>query len=207
MRGRAGHTATTAALGAHLRRERLRRDISLRELARRLDVSPSLISQIETDKIQPSVGTLYAIVRELGLSFDDVFAAAAHADESGAGGESGAQGLARVERSDDRRPIELESGVRWEHLSGTDEHGLDVLYTTYEPGGASSETGALVHHDGHEFGIVLSGRLGVTVGVEEHVLEAGDSISFASTVPHRLHNDGDGDVTAVWVVVGGEQAR
>ena len=47
--------------------------MSLRELARRLDVSPSLVSQIETGKIQPSVRTLYAIVSELGLSLDEIF--------------------------------------------------------------------------------------------------------------------------------------
>ena len=47
--------------------------MSLRELARRIDVSPSLVSQIETGKIQPSVRTLIAIVSELGLSVDHIF--------------------------------------------------------------------------------------------------------------------------------------
>ena len=65
-----------AALGARLREERDRLGLSLRELARRLDVSPSLVSQIETGKIQPSVRTLYAIVSELGVSLDEVFAPA-----------------------------------------------------------------------------------------------------------------------------------
>ena len=46
--------------------------MSLRELARRLHVSASLVSQIETGKAQPSVRTLYAIVNELGLSLDEV---------------------------------------------------------------------------------------------------------------------------------------
>ena len=63
-------------IGDRLRRERAERGLSLRELARRLDVSPSLVSQIETGKIQPSVRTLYAMVSELGVSLDDVF----HAD-------------------------------------------------------------------------------------------------------------------------------
>ena len=49
---------------------------------------------------------------------------------------------------------------------------------------------------------MLSGTLGVTVGFEEHVLEPGDSISFESTIPHRLHNDGDQVVHAIWVVLG-----
>ena len=68
-------------IGDRLRQERAERGLSLRELARRLDVSPSLVSQIETGKIQPSVRTLYAMVSELGVSLDDVF----HADGEPAG--------------------------------------------------------------------------------------------------------------------------
>ena len=56
------------ALGERLREKRTERGLGLRELARRLDVSPSLVSQIETGKIQPSVRTLYAMVSELGVS-------------------------------------------------------------------------------------------------------------------------------------------
>jgi quercetin dioxygenase-like cupin family protein len=59
-----------------------------------------------------------------------------------------------------------------------------------------------VRHNGREFGLVLSGRLGVTVGFEDYLLEPGDSIFFESTIPHRLHNEGDEVVTAVWVVLG-----
>jgi transcriptional regulator with XRE-family HTH domain len=52
----------TSVLGPRLRALRLSRGLSLRELARRLDLSPSTISQIETGKLQPSVRTLYALV-------------------------------------------------------------------------------------------------------------------------------------------------
>ena len=43
---------------------------------------------------------------------------------------------------------------------------------------------------------------GVTVGFEDYVLEPGDSISFESSTPHRLHNDGEVAVHAIWVVLG-----
>src|SRR6266511_1836884 len=62
-------------IGPRLRDQRERLGISLRELARRIGVSASLISQIERDKVNPSVSTLYALVRELGLSMGDLFAA------------------------------------------------------------------------------------------------------------------------------------
>lgn len=199
-----------------LRQERDRLGLSLRELARRLDVSPSLVSQIETGKIQPSVRTLYAMVSELGVSLDDVFmlepptrppsapavreAMAQPQAPTEAGGPLPPDG--HVQRVADRRAIELESGVRWERLTAWNDRDIEFLYAVYEVGGASSPDGALVRHNGREFGTVISGQLGVTVGFEEYVLAPGDSISFESSIPHRLHNDGDEVVNAIWVVLG-----
>ncbi|HSP73396.1 MAG TPA: cupin domain-containing protein [Gaiellaceae bacterium] len=192
-----------SALGERLRRERGEQGLSLRELARRLEVSPSLVSQIETGKIQPSVRTLYAIVSELGVSLDDVFA-----PEQGDGARrrkaqsTPEQGSGIVQRAADRSVIELESGVRWERLTTRNERDVEFLNAIYEPGGESAPADALVRHNGREFGIVLKGRLNVTVGFEEHELGPGDSIFFESTTPHRLRNEGGEPVEAIWVVLG-----
>src|SRR5688500_6340440 len=59
-------------LGMRLRDARQSAKLSLRELARRVDVSASLVSQVELGRTSPSVGTLYALVSELGLSLDEV---------------------------------------------------------------------------------------------------------------------------------------
>jgi transcriptional regulator with XRE-family HTH domain len=199
------------ALGERLREERTERGIGLRELARRLDVSPSLVSQIETGKIQPSVRTLYAMVSELGVSLDDVFGSAdvgrPPADDlvdAGALAEAAPGGADRgpVQRAGERTVIDLEAGVRWERLTTENERGVEFLLTVYPVGSESASADALVRHTGREFGIVLQGRLGVTVGFEDYELGPGDSISFDSTVPHRLHNEGDETVEAVWVVLG-----
>ncbi len=202
-------------LGARLREERDRLGLSLRELARRLEVSPSLVSQIETGKTQPSVRTLYAIVSELGVSLDEVFTpsgarslpsaprtARRRIASSTRAEPPSSEGFGRVQRAGDRRAIDLGSGVHWERLTTWNDRDVDFLYTTYEAGGSSSPDGSLMRHNGREFGIVLSGRLGVTVGFEEHVLDPGDSIAFDSSIPHRLHNDGDDVVTAIWMVLG-----
>src|SRR5512142_914949 len=61
-----------AELGAKLRASRLEQGLSLRVLADRLGVSPSLISQVETGRAKPSVSTLYAITAELGISVDEL---------------------------------------------------------------------------------------------------------------------------------------
>lgn len=64
----------SAQIGQRLRSAREEKGLSLREVARRLDISASALSQIETGKSRPSVRTLYAIVSELGLSMDELFA-------------------------------------------------------------------------------------------------------------------------------------
>ncbi|MGZ4290337.1 MAG: helix-turn-helix domain-containing protein [Gaiellaceae bacterium] len=200
------------ALGERLREERTARGISLRELARRLDVSPSLVSQIETGKIQPSVRTLYAMVSELGVSLDDVFSSGDPGRPQGvgpagtgakAGGpQSVVDSGGPVQRAGGRTVIDLEAGVRWERLTTENERDVEFLLAVYPKGGESAPADALVRHTGREFGIVLQGRLGVTVGFEQYELGPGDSVSFDSTVPHRLHNEGDETVEAVWVVLG-----
>ena len=61
------------ALGLQLRNARKGAGLTLRELAGRLGVSPSLLSQIENGKSQPSVATLYALAQTLQLSIDHLF--------------------------------------------------------------------------------------------------------------------------------------
>ena len=60
-------------IGPRIRAARARREVTIRALARVVGVSPSLISQIETGKSQPSVSTLYGITSTLGLSLEDLF--------------------------------------------------------------------------------------------------------------------------------------
>jgi len=184
-------------VGQRLRAERESHGVSLRELARRLAISPSALSQIETGRSRPSVGTLYAIVSEVGLSLDELFCSArAVPDESAEAG-----GV--VQRRDERKAIDLESGVRWERLTPHAEGDTDFLHVVYEVGGASSRPGTHMRHMGREYGVVLSGRLRVTIGFDEqHELGPGDSIAFDSTRPHRLENVGDVPVEAIWCVVG-----
>ncbi len=194
-------------LGERLRRERAERGLSLRELARRLEVSPSLVSQIETGKIQPSVRTLYAIVSELGVSLDDVFGTSAEQSvQVTRRAQAEAEGAGHVQRGGDRAVVDLETGVHWERLTVRNEPGVEFLFTVYPPRGESAPADGLVRHTGREFGIVLRGKLGLTVGFDEYLLEPGDSVFFDSTVPHRLHNDGDETVEAVWVVLGRQPA-
>jgi len=194
-------------LGERLRSERESHGISLRELARRIGVSPSLISQIETGKVHPSVSTLYSLAAELGASvdhllFEDGQFAGTTRQTPGSDPVRDHPDVPPVQRLESRKVIELSSGVRWERLTAASVPGFDFLYVVYEPSGESSPEGSMQRHAGREWGYVMSGELHVTIAFNDHVLKPGDSIAFDSTVPHRLHNPGEDEVHAVWFVLG-----
>jgi transcriptional regulator with XRE-family HTH domain len=137
-------------IGGRLREERERRGISLRELARRVGVSPSLVSQIELDRVNPSVSTLWAIVTELGMTMSDVFGEAAPEPLQIVPSEGDEDGI--VARPDTRRVINLASGVRWERLTPHSDPDVEFLYVVYPVGAESSPEDALVTHGGREYG-------------------------------------------------------
>src|SRR3954469_16152132 len=191
--------ADASKVGGRLRATRESLGISLRELARRVGVSPSLVSQIELDRVNPSVSTLYALVTELGLTMSEVFGDSRR-QERVAPPRIGADGLA--ERPETRRVINLASGVRWERLTPHSDRDVEFLYVMYPVGAESCPEDALMTHGGKEYGYVTSGTLGVRVGFEEYELQPGGSIAFDSSSPHRLWTIGDEPVNAVWVVIG-----
>ena len=189
-----------AKVGSRLRTERERLGISLRELARRVGVSPSLVSQIELDRVNPSVSTLYALVTELGMTMSDVFGDS----RSGERVVRQRDGDGLAERPETRRVINLASGVRWERLTPHSDLEVEFLYVVYPVGAESCPEDALTTHGGKEYGYVSSGTLGVRVGFEEYELGPGGSIAFDSSSPHRLWAVGDKAVHAIWVVIGRE---
>ena len=192
-------------MGERLRAVRRARGLSLRELAKQLDVSPSLISQVETGRASPSVSTLYAIAQVLSVSVDDLLFDEADRPRRTSPVRAATapdQPVIPVQRGTDRSRIRLASGVTWERLTTESMPGIDFLYVIYEVGGASSPEHEFQRHLGREWGFVLSGRLGVTIGFEDHLLDPGDSIAIDSTIPHRLYTVGDTPVHAIWFVLG-----
>ena len=186
-------------IGEALRVRRHELGWSLRDLADRLGCSPSLISQIERGRANPSVSTLYSIVQALDVSLDELLfnERRATATEPPPGGP--------IQRGSERHRIRLASGVLWERLTTVSEPGVEFLHVTYEVGGASSPADAFQRHAGHEWGYVVSGSLQVTIGFRQYLLEAGDAISLDSTTPHRLANVGDVPVHAIWFVLGRDE--
>lgn len=209
------HREAIDSVGANLREHRLAAGLSLRQLARDLGVSASLVSQIENGKSQPSVATLYAICSRLDISVDELFSDAGQAasQPEPAVKHSFRGALAKLSEPHEtkstpvvepaaRRRLVLDSGVVWEQLSSGPEPGVDFLLVRYEVGGSSVPDEHLTRHSGIEYGYIISGTLDVSLGFETYRIGPGDSISFDSATPHRLTNNGDVPVEAIWFVHG-----
>ena len=212
-------------LGPRLRVAREQRQLSVRELARRIGCSASLVSQIERGVSVPSVGVLYSLATELDTSLDHLLfgaeprrpldaapgpdAPGVVAPGSVASGivASGVVAPGIVQRAVGRNIIDLASGVRWERLTPGADAMTDFLEVIYSPGGHSTDERRPLRHVGHEYGLVISGTLQANVGFESYELGPGDSIAFDSSTPHEYLNKTGEPVHAIWVVVHSEPGR
>ena len=203
------------SLGRRLRELRTQSGLSLRALARSLDISASAVSQIETGVMVPSVNRLIAIVTALGVPLSAAFevpgaesaaasttAATTLGDRLAGIADEPVEGDGYVISRAGRVPdMKLESGVVYRRLSPGPVPGLEIFESTYPAGSTGSAHGDLIRHDGFEIGSITSGTLTITFEGEDVTLSAGDSITFPATRPHRLSNRSGEPCVAVWLIV------
>jgi transcriptional regulator with XRE-family HTH domain len=178
---------TLLVVGASVRMARKRRRMTLQDLADQTGVSVSMLSMLERGVASPSIGTLVSVSSALGLHMAQLFQ-----DPYG-------QASSPVRRRADQVVVQAAEGVSRRLVHTDVEHDLEMVINEYEPGTSSSKTP--VHHDGMEFGLILSGVLTVRLDEVEYQLETGDGIAYASASPHVLTNNGPGKARAVWVNV------
>src|SRR5690606_13083825 len=190
-------------VGDRIRAARKAKGMSVRELARRIGVSASHVSQVERGIGAFSVPALYAVAGELGASMNALL----DVQPPPAGGALGDPAAIRVrdlidegivQRVGDHPSIQLSSGPRWSRLTSAGEAGSEFLEVVYAPGTPPPPED--IRHAGREFGIVIAGTLNVQVDRADGVLNPGDSIAFDSRIPHRFWNDGAEEVRAIWFV-------
>lgn len=211
-------TEPIAYLGSRLKEIRLKTDLSLREVARQLNVSPSFVSQIENGKSQPSVATLYAFAKLFAVPVDVLFQAVGDSivaptkqseidvnrknfeKPTDAWGRSKA--LISAVNPKNRSIITMDSGVTWERLAATSEESVNFMEIAYEPGAETNKSGEMIFHEGFEYGYGLEGEVEVTIGDVVLQLSAGHSIGFDSSIPHRFRNTSSANFRGIWFVHG-----
>lgn len=163
--------------------------MTLEQLATETGLSTGYLSQIETGAAVPSLTALQVIAAELGVDLSTFFPS-----EPDRG--------TRVVRAADRRAFRLEPGSGEEYAILTaqvHDRQFTALYAVHLPGARETP----FHHLGEEFGIVLSGRLRVTVDSVPHDLGAGDWFHYSSHPLHSVTVLSDEPVTALWFLAPG----
>jgi transcriptional regulator with XRE-family HTH domain len=164
------------AIGEKLRALRLRKKMGLVELSRHTGLSAAMLSKVERGKLFPTLPTLLRMAMVFSVGLEYFFSD----DEK-------RQVLAIVRRAERKRFPERPDGrdisFYFESLDfAAVERKLSAYYAEFQqlpPGKARPH-----HHSGVEFLSVLRGKLEMRIGIEEHVLDSGDSIYFDSSVPH-----------------------
>lgn len=170
------------ALGQLLRDLRRQQGLSLAELSRRVGVSASALSQFETGRAEPSLGTLWQLGRALDASLFDFFASEPKESVD----------LTRVE---DRTVVTYDR-ARYEALARSNTRNMDLFLLYLQPGeGVVREA---VGHAGEECGLVIEGELVVHVSGSTYRLGPGDALWFDSEQPHTFEVVGDEQCVSVW---------
>ena len=164
-------------VGARLRRVRLIYGLSQRELARRAGVTNGLISLIEQNRVSPSVGSLKKVLDGVPMSLAEFFTI--NVDEA-----------PQIFYGDDEL-VEIGSDDVSLRLVAAQRPArqLTILRERYAPGAATGDDA--LSHRGEEGGVVVRGRIELTVGGTTRVLGPGEAYYFSSTIPHRFRNPGD----------------
>lgn len=169
-------------VGPKLRALRERLGLSQRALAKAAGVPSSNVSLIESGKISPSVGSLKRLLDAADLSLGEFFSQ--DFEETGQ----------VFFRSEDLMTIS-QGDVTYRQLGQANRSTLQILHEIYQPGADSGRVP--LSHDGEEGGLVIEGRLEVTVDKQTRILKAGEGYLFASTKPHRFRNPGETPCTVI----------
>lgn len=176
-------------LGALLRAIRSSKHLTIKDVATKAGVSSSLLSQIERNRISPSLDTLLRLLEVYGVPPNKFF--------------KDYETLTRVEIvKKDQRKIYQRKGFKYETLCGESQskgsHSFNAFFLELAPGQKRGDTDD--GHLGRELGIIIAGSAQLIYGGEIYEVQAGDTLSFFSQIPHVIKNTSDEIFQAYWIV-------
>ncbi|MFH1035254.1 MAG: XRE family transcriptional regulator [Pseudomonadota bacterium] len=175
-----------SSIGSKIKELRTASGLTLQQVAEGASCTAAYISQIEHDKVSPSIASLKKIAQVLGVRIVDFFLEDAADDNLVLGPE--------------QWPVMSMPGwnahIR-QMVKGTSHKTMQPFYTEIAPGGGSSDP---YSHQGEEFGLVLAGELTLRVGSETYQVPAGHSFYHSSLLPHSWVNNGRELCKVIWVV-------
>ncbi|MCJ8341303.1 MAG: cupin domain-containing protein [Cetobacterium sp.] len=176
------------SIGERIKKSRNERGLSLRELATRVELSASFLSQIEQGKASPSIENLKKIATCL-----DVRVSYLIEDEE-------VKKNSDLMKREDRKYVEsIDSNTKIALLTSSNiEKNMEPILYEIGPRGESGRS--YYNHPGEEFIFIVEGSLDVYIEDGVYTLREGDSFYFKSSQKHRFKNNTDHLVRAIWVV-------
>jgi transcriptional regulator with XRE-family HTH domain len=163
-------------LGRKIRDLRLRRGLTVQQLAEATGLSKGFVSQVENGRTSPSLATLHDLARSLETSMAYLVVEEDQAPY--------------VVRRAERPNMSVNgNGSRVEVMSAQPRRSLELLHAELPPGTKMSDKRQF--HHGEEVVLCVEGRVSLTCGEHVVILEAGDSCHYDGRVPHSLENAGD----------------
>jgi transcriptional regulator with XRE-family HTH domain len=174
-------------IGVNIKAHRRGLNISLKDLAAKVDVSASFLSQIEKGKVAPSITTLKSLADALDTTVGTLL------------GENERVTDSYVVRASERRFHTVLKGQRAYVLTAPNlNKQMEPILFEFDRDATSGES--LYRHNGQEFVFILDGSLEITLNERKFVLEEGDCIYFNSDIPHFAKNMYGGNTRALWVI-------
>jgi transcriptional regulator with XRE-family HTH domain len=183
-------------LGQRIRKARLLANLTLQEVADSAGVSRSLMSQVERGLASPSIATLRNLANAIGITVATLFYSDNGNGSDADAGTADVKGRRLVVRKSERKRLALpKSRVKYELLTPDLTRKVEFLWVTYAPGDVAPYAAA--GHEGEENAVCIEGTLVVVIDGQEYILNAGDSISFDCSRPHRTENRSDAPAVVI----------
>src|SRR3954452_15948399 len=165
--------ADAPTIGEGIRRERLRRGLTLAQLATQVNLTVSALSQIERGASDPSISSLRRIAQAFGVPMFQFLV--------------GTDRREIVVRRNHRTKITFSGrDIEYELVSADTIGEFEVLGLTLAAGGETGPTA--ISHLSEECSLVLRGHVLAEVAGRTYELDAGDSIKIHRELPHRFVN-------------------
>jgi transcriptional regulator with XRE-family HTH domain len=179
-------------LGARIKALRLERELQQRQLAEKAGLTPSMVSQIESGRLTPSLHTLGRIAAALGVPIATLF-------------DGQPAGRIHVSRKKDYPVVSFDGSTeRWAVLgAGLFEGKIRAVVSTLDGRSKGVTTESVVIKPGQmKLFYVLDGTVGLRYNGERHTLETGDSALLDGGLPHGWENLGTRKARVLWVILG-----
>ena len=180
------------SLGERIKALRAERTLQQRQLAEKAGLTASMLSQIESGRLTPSLHTLGKLAGALGVSIASLF-------------ETGPNGRLHVTRAKDYPVVSFDgSSEKWHVLGAGLFHGkIRAVMSTLGPRGKGVRTEKVILEPGQmKLLYVIEGKVGLHYNDEVQLLEAGDSAYLDGGSPHVWENRGTKRAKVLWVILG-----